>query len=129
MRPAFLLTLVLLVVLFSGTWQQPRGPHGGTVKAAGNYHIEMRNTFTEFYTWLLDKKMKTISNKGITCKVQFFFADSTSVDAELKPEGTEAFTTSTAVPAFSVCRVTYDLSGKEVTARFSNEVTLVKKNR
>jgi hypothetical protein len=103
------------------------GPHGGVVKDAGRYKIEMTSLPTHFSTYLLDNASQPISNKGLTCKAQFIFADSTSVDAELMPLGSDGFETKSLVGYFHSCRVTFIAKGESISAVFENEGVMVKK--
>lgn len=119
-------TFVLLLISF-GIFKSFQGPHGGTVKKAGKYNIEVKNLPAAFSTWLLDHKLKSMSNENVTCQVRFLFADSTHVDADLVKLGTDGFTTTTAFDNYSTCRVTYTAAGEKITAKFDNETILVKK--
>jgi uncharacterized protein YxeA len=125
------LTLLLIALLFliGFEFYQPSvGPHGGIVKLAENYNIEMKNPYGNFYAYLLDKKLKPVSNKGISCEVKFFFADNTNMDAVLKPQGDDSFFTETTA-RYQSCRVTFNVFGKIVSAKFENENPMVQKNK
>jgi hypothetical protein len=123
----FLLFGVSAAVISLWFFQSNSGPHGGMVKPADEYTIEMKNVYTEFNTWLLGKDLKPVSNNGIECEVNFLFADSTSMDVKLTPSGEDGFATKTGVPGFTSCRITFDLPGKKVSARFENSGTIVKR--
>ena len=123
------LLLIFIFVLLGFVHYQPSiGPHGGTVKQTENYNIEMKNPYGNFYAYLLDKKLKSISNKGISCEVKFFLADNTNIDIVLKPQGDDSFFTETTVQ-YQSCRITFNLFGKMVSAKFENETPMVKKNK
>jgi len=125
----FLMPILLFaMVIFIGSefFQPTLGPHGGTMKQVENYNIEMKNTYGNFYTYLLDNKQNPIGNKGISCGVKFFYADNTNVEVLLKPLGEDCFFTETTTP-FQTCRITFNVFGKKVSARFENEVPMVKK--
>ncbi len=106
---------------------QVQGPHGGIVKKADNYFIEITNPDKFFFVYLLDKNSKTISNKGISADVKFFLPDSSIFNVQLKPSADDAFTGS-GVPEFYACRVTFNVFGKSVSAKFENMASVAKKN-
>lgn len=101
------------------------GPHGGNVKSAGEYYIEMKHSSFDFYAYLLDKKMKPISNKGISCEAKFVFSDSTLINVPLKPLGEDGFSTKSGAIAFSSCRIFFNVFGVYVSAEFENENPIV----
>ena len=114
----FLLTVIFLI---SMTGSLPQGPHDGVLKKAEGFYIEMKNNpDTSFFAYLLNKKLKTISNKGISGEVKFFFPDSTVLNAELKPAARNAFTAKP-VSGFYGCKITFVVFGKSVSALFEKE--------
>jgi len=133
MKTKFILIALLLVtamVLIAQTFSQTTvGPHGGTVQQVEKYQIEMKNPFPNFYAYLLDNKSKPISNKSISCNVRFFFPDNTSMDAELKQFGDDGFSLESATAKFYACRITFNVFGKNVSARFESESAIVQNNK
>jgi hypothetical protein len=118
---------ILLVSL--GVFQTTTfGPHGGIVKPAGSYQIEMKNPYGNLYAYLLDVESKPIRNKRITCSVRYYFPDNTTTDVDLKPYGEDGFTTETTIK-FYLCKVTFNLQGKSVSAKFENENPIVQKDK
>jgi hypothetical protein len=131
MRTKFILITIVIIVIalvliaqnFPG---QSIGPHGGTVKQAESYCIEVKNPPGVFYAYLLDKKLKAVSNKGISCEVIFYAVDNSTSNVVLKPDGADAFYTENITP-YESCRVTFNVFGKSVSAKFQNETLMVKK--
>src|SRR4051812_37856045 len=117
----FIFILVAISLISNGF--QDKGPHGGIVKKADNYFIEMINPEKFLSAYLLDKSMKTISNKGISGDVKFFLPDSSIFDVQLKPSSDDAFT-GEGIPGFYTCKVTFNIFGRSVSAKFDN-VTLI----
>ncbi len=111
-----------------GIYTSLDGPHGGVVKDAGRYKIEMKSMPTHFSTYLLDHTTQPISNKGLTCKAKFIFADSTMVDADLIPFGADGFEAKSLVGYFQSCRITFMAKGEAISAVFENEGVMVKKD-
>lgn len=107
-----------------------QGPHGGMLKAADEYFIEMKSTAdTSLSAYLLTKKLKTVSSKGISAEAKFFFTDSTALDVRLKADTlTDAFT-ARAAPGFYACKITFLVLGKEVSARFEKQSQIARENK
>ena len=61
-----ILLLTVILVAFKLT-DNPVGPHGGKVKTAGIYNIEMKNSYPNLYVFLLDSRLRPISNKPTLC--------------------------------------------------------------
>jgi hypothetical protein len=127
--------ITFLVILFSiavafvsfNKFQSVVSPHGGRVKPAGEYNIEMKNVYPNLYTFLLDKNNKPISNKGIVCKAKFIFLDSTTLDIPLRPFEKDGFSGELNTLSFYSCRIYYDISGKSISANFETENQIVEK--
>ena len=125
----FALPVIIAIILISQNYSnQIVGPHGGRLKQAENYNIEMKNPYGEFYTYLLDKNLVPISNKskGISCEVNFFILDNMVSDFILEPKGEDAFFTKITMPYHS-CRITFHVFGKKVSAKFESETLIVQK--
>lgn len=121
----FSLACVLLLSLNAPPNQQ--GPNGGAIKTAEGYFIELKNNpDTTFVTYLLDKKLKTISNKGISGEVKFFFPDSTALDVPLRPVSGNGFAARIA-PGFHACKVIFHVLEKDISASFLKEEQIVQK--
>ena len=107
-------------------FQTSIGPHDGTVKPAGDFNIEEKHIYPSLYTFLLDKKLKPINNKGISCEVKFILLDSTDINIPLKPYGNDGFVVETGSLKFKICRVYFNVFGKSVSAQFENEEAIAK---
>ncbi|MBC7861428.1 MAG: hypothetical protein IAF38_00555 [Bacteroidia bacterium] len=126
-----ILSFMLLIFISFKVFRSNNGPHGGIVKVAGKYKIEMKNessslTEPKTYFYLLDKNSKSIENSKLTCRVKFFFNDSTSVDGQIVPYEKEGFVNLSAILRFNSCRVAFDLAGETISTIFENETILVK---
>ena len=122
-----LIIIAALVLLVSqNPFRSSTGPHGGIVKPAGNYQIEVNNPYGNLYAYLLDIESKPIKNKKITCSVRYYFPDDTTTDMDLKPFGDDGFMTETTIKFYS-CKITFNLQGKSVSAKFENESQIVQK--
>jgi hypothetical protein len=109
----------LATVLVSWYCLTDNGPHGGTLKKSGDYYIEMKNPEGYFFAYLLDKKLKTISDKNLTADVRFFMPDSTVVDIKLSP-GSDKSYTAKSIPGFIACKIIFKAGKNEISATFEN---------
>jgi len=126
----FLLGLLLsgIVILYSlNRNQSDLGPHGGKFKQADNFNIEMKESFPNIYVYLLDQKLKPVKNEGIFCEIKFYFPDSTSTDLALKPFRDDGFILEASKIVFNSFKVTFNVFGKSVSAKFEKESILVRK--
>jgi hypothetical protein len=111
--------IFLATVLISWYTSQTTGPHGGALKKVGDHYIEMKNPENYLSVYLLDKKMKTVSTKNIIAEARFFMPDSTVIDQKLSPSAGNSFT-SKSIPGFNACKITFRISGNEISATFEN---------
>jgi hypothetical protein len=123
---------ILFVILFFSTLgmislvlSRPRGPHGGVVKKADNYFIEIKTFEKDFTAYLLTQKLRSVDTKEVAGEVKFYFPDSTDVNIPLKPKD-DGFVC-IAPGGFSSCKVSFTSVGKTVTARFEKQTQLVYK--
>ncbi len=117
---------LLLVISSLKILKIQEGPHGGSVKMAGNYHIEMKSTGNIFHAYLLDKKMEPMKNEFTSCSVRFFYQDSTMMELELQRYGEDGFSSAKSVPYFETCKITFSVFGKNISAGFANTPYFVK---
>jgi len=134
MKTKVFITLVFSIVALLHmtsytTYQDTDGPHGGTLKKAENFYIEMRNPYDHFYAFLYNRMMKPVSNKNIFCSVRFYYNDSTSTDMVLEPFEEDGFVSASTVPNYVTCKVMFNVQGKTVEAKFDNTTYIVKKKK
>lgn len=120
--PAFLITLGGIAMVRS----KQTNPHGGVIKAADGYFIEMKNAGKNFQVYLLNKKLEPLGTKNIIGEVRFFFPDSTDIDINLKPYGENAFMCM-APPGYYACKVSFNIMGKSISAKFQAQNMIVLK--
>lgn len=124
--------LFLLMTICFYAWkpfQTIQGPHGGSLQKIENYHIEMKTLNSNVYTYLLDEKLKAITNKQMSCTIQFFFNDNVNTIATMKPAGEDGFILESNTIAYQSCKVSFKMSGKSMSARFENENIIVNINK
>ena len=114
---------LLCILLFSFRLKvSSDGPHGGTIKSAGNYYIEIKNYKSRLYAFLLDKNVCSMNNLGVSCNAKFLLKDSSSVSFHLKPFWEDAFFARTGTLNFYTVKITFHVSsGETVSAEFRNE--------
>ena len=126
--PLLLLTAASFLVSLS-TYQATTGPHGGKLKRAENYLIELKMFNADLYTYLLDQKLMPVGNKGISCEIKFFTPDSAYVNTVLKPFREDGFILESNTIVYQSCKVIFKVPGKSVSANFDNENVMVEKNK
>lgn len=105
------------------------GPHGGRLKSVQNYKIEMLGSYRRVITYLFDKDLKPISNKGINGNVLFFYADNASLNVKLKPYETNGFYAEISAIDYFYCIVNLNVYGNTISSKFDNLSQLAEKDK
>ena len=124
---ALLIFSLSLYLISLNLFQSSIGPHGGTVKLAGDYNIEMKSIYPNIYTFLLNKKNKPIINKKLSCEISFMLPNNTVINSQLKSFRDDGFIMELGGLNFSSCRVFFNVLGKSVSAEFESENPIVEK--
>lgn len=103
------------------------GPHGGKIKQAQIYKIEAKSMYPFIYMYLLDNKNDPVKNKNLSCDITFLLTDSTDYVVNAKPYRDDGFLIESGALYYNSFRVTFNVSGKLVSATFQNENVVVKK--
>jgi len=104
-------------------------PHGGTLKQAENFQIEMKNSNSKIYTYLLDEKLQPVNNKEMTCAIKFFLPDSANLYVTMQPTGDDGFVTESNAYVYQSCKVIFKMPLRSVSARFENQNIIVNINK
>jgi len=97
-------------------------PHGGVVKTAGNYHIEMVKGEGSVSFYLLDDEENAIPNKDIKGTVILQFDDQTTATEKLVAQGDDHFIVSLKDADLTfTCIVSFKVNGKTINAKFQKE--------
>ena len=94
-------------------------PHGGVVRSASPYHLELVPQADRLDIYLLGAQMSAVSNKGTTGSVMVQTADNKTSTVPLAPAGDDHF--SAALPTGAKVRtaiVTLNAAGKTINVRF-----------
>ena len=94
-------------------------PHGGVVRSASPYHMELVQHPTELLVYLLGPKMSAVPNKGTTGTVMVQTVDNKTSSLTLAPAGDDHF--GTQLPTGTKVRtaiVTLQADGKTISTRF-----------
>lgn len=115
-------------ILFSqDSLSQSLGPNGGIIKKVENYYIEIKNVpEINFYAYLIDKELKIISNKNISCTAEFFYPDRASLKVQLRPVPGDAFMADVA-SGYNACEIVFGAFGTTILARFKHLSSVVRK--
>lgn len=123
---ALLIVVTAAFISIKTAYASTDGPHGGQLKEVDNYNIEVNAVYSHFYVYLLDKQNKTISSRDLTAEIRFFLYDGTNLDIPLKPQAKEGFELQYFKFDYNSYRITFQVDGKSVSAKFENESILVK---
>lgn len=94
-------------------------PHGGTVKSAGDFHIEVSYKDGMLMAYLLDGKEKTLKNTGVKATAVIQTADAKTLSITLIPGGDDSFMyTLDKAKKYNKAIVTFTTSGKTASASF-----------
>lgn len=128
-RIIFFIVLILLAAIFISTktiFAKDLGPHGGRVEKAETHNIEVKTDYNHFYAFLLTTTNEPISNKNITCDIRYYLLDGSNLDMPLKPFGDDAFSIDYLAHNYNSFKITFQVDGKPVSAKFENDNVLVK---
>jgi len=100
-------------------------PHGGMVKPAGKYYIEMIVDWMlkedKITLYLLKESGKAVSNEKITGSIQFIATEGTISEVSLKPRGNEAFVVQLESNEPFSCMVALKIKNKTLSVPFRHE--------
>ncbi len=115
--------LIILTYAQSMVAQQKGfGPHGGRLKSAGNYKIELFGCDDHLEIYLFDRDTNAINNNGIIGTVEFYFNGSTTLISTIARYGVDGFTARIPSMNFMYSKPALDINGTFiVTQKFDNE--------
>lgn len=107
-----------------GSSQSHQPPHGGQMKEAGKYQIEMvTNLFLkkdQLSFYLLKSNLKPISNEGITGTITIEYKDGSTITDTLLANGDDHFVAQLKKIEPFTCTLKIQVKGKIVSAVFSH---------
>ena len=117
----FLLLAICLSQLVKAQ-QKGFGPHGGRLKNAGNYKIELFGCDDHLEIYLFDRDTNAINNNGITGTVEFYFSGSATLVSTLIHYGVDGFTAKIPAMTFIYSKPILNINRTFiVTEKFDNE--------
>lgn len=112
-------TTFTTIAQHSGGDHKHGSPHGGTVKSAGAFHIEVSVKDGMVMAYLLDANEKAMKNKGVTGTAVIQMADGKTSTITLTPSGKEGFMyTLDKAKKYNKAIVTFATGGKTASASF-----------
>ena len=125
MKRIAILMVGMLTISFATFAQHGSGahkhgsPHGGTVKSAGDFHIELGMKDGMVMAYLLDAKEKTLKNENVKAAAVIQTADGKTLSITLIPSGNEGFMyTLDKAKKYNKAIVTFTTGGKTASASF-----------
>jgi hypothetical protein len=125
---------ILSIVLSSFTVNSdgPRGPHQGTVKPMGDYQLEVLGCMDHLEVYVLDKKLQSISNFGMSGTVTFYFPKGDglkvqpSVTSPLVSYGRDGFSAKLPTDNFSYSLISMSINDRKLmSGKFDNECSKI----
>jgi hypothetical protein len=95
--------------------------HGGTVKSAGDYHIEMVEESGKYRVYLLDNRERAIDLQGVTGLAIFRNGDVTTGTQRLNPIGDSYFEIPLKGQPFSAIIINFKINGQSIIAKFDKD--------
>lgn len=120
-------SIILLFALFLSlqpikAQQSTLGPHGGRLKTAGNYKIELFGCDNYLEIYLFDRDSNTINNTGITGTIEFYYTGEATLSSTLVHYGMDGFTAKIPNNTFLYSKPSFNINGQFVlTEKFENE--------
>ncbi|MBS4064578.1 MAG: hypothetical protein KGZ74_08460 [Chitinophagaceae bacterium] len=125
MKKVTILMTMMLIASFTTFAQHSGGdhkhssPHGGTVKSAGDFHIEVSVKDGMVMAWLLDANEKAMKNTGVAGTAVIQMADGKTSTITFIPSGNEGFMyTLDKTKKYNKAIVTFTTGGKTASASF-----------
>ena len=123
------LSIVISNIKAQDTIKKVVGPHGGSIKHVENYNLEILNAYNSVLTYLYDKGLSPISNKGINGDIMFIYADNASLNVKLKAIESNGFIAEITNQDYFYFVINLNISGKFISAKFDNFSRLAKKQK
>lgn len=112
----------LILLLAAGLHLQAQkpspGPHGGELKKAGVYWMELVDCTSYVQLYLYELDMCPLKNYDISGSVDFYYPGSDCFTSPLYPYGIESFTAEARQPCYTRCRVFVHSRGLSISADF-----------
>ena len=120
---------LLLFALTTNAQQLGLGPHGGRLKIAGNYKIELLGCENYLEVYVFDIDTEAVNNANIKGNIEFFYRDQATLSYPLVKYGMDGFTAKIPITTFFQCRVSLDINSEFiVTEKFDNECLNTNRN-
>ncbi|MCL9809838.1 hypothetical protein [Flavobacterium luminosum] len=119
---AIVIAIMPIMNLFAQNGNNSNGPHNGTIKKVKSYHIETLIKDSKVYFFILDEKLKPLSNTEITGTASLIFADGKSKKVELANVGIDTFIVNEiSAHTYTDIQVSFKINGKSISTIFSKE--------
>jgi len=95
--------------------------HGGQVKVAGDYHIELVAEANKYIVYLLDVREKSINLDGVTGLAIFRDGDQTTGSHRLSASSNAYFEVPVKGQSHTAVIITFKVDGKSIIAKFDKD--------
>jgi hypothetical protein len=116
-----IITLLTFCAQIVSAQQNGFGPHGGRLKTAGTYKIELFGCNDHIEVYLFDRDTNAISNNNVSGSVEFFYSGQATLNCPLVHYGMDGFTAKIPANTFLYSKPTFNMNNVIVTEKFENE--------
>lgn len=114
--------ILLFVLIFAIGTVKAQSLHGGQVKPAGDYYIEVVNCSGYLEVYVYAPGMYPLRNSSFYGQVDLFYPDSSCVTEKLFPYSNDRFTAEPKRESFTSCDVIIHAKGLPLRATFTDFV-------
>lgn len=98
-----------------------QAPHGGIVKSAGDYHIELVDQGNKLRVYLLDTRERAISLKGVSGLAIFRNGDVTTGTHRLSPSSGAYYEIPLKGQPYTAIIINFKINGQSIIAKFDKD--------
>lgn len=118
-KSIFLILTVFVLTAFLSAQTSIAAPHGGSIKTADNYKVEMVDCYEYVEVYLYELDMCPVLNRGFSGQIDFYFPNNDCYSSKLYYYGVDAFTAEVTQHCYTGCSVNLHGVGVSIKAEFS----------
>lgn len=120
MRTCIILLTILLGMSRASEAQDPSSaPHGGMLKLAGYYKVELVDCYEYVEVYLYELDLCPVLNSGLSGQIDFHYINGDAATSRLYPYGVDAFTAEVKQHCYTSCSLSLHGVGAAIKAEFN----------
>jgi len=120
MKTCIILIIILLGLGNASEAQNPSSaPHGGLLRLAGYYKVELVDCHEYVEAYLYELDLCPILNSGLSGQIDFHYINGDLITSRLYPYGVDAFTAEVKQHCYTGCTVSLQGVGAAIKVEFS----------